>query len=527
MQRETNLLTEPIIRPEAKQEAKIIPLSILTMLAVGVVLFLALYNLTNFPTPWFDEGSHLHVPKTLVRFGVYADYSSEGFRHYGPTIGVGPTVMLPIAAAFRLFGIGLLQARLVMVLYLLATIWLCFRLADHLGGRRLAWIATALLIVTPGVALLEFGRQVLGEVPGLFFVVIGFYVWFTGWPQAGWRRLFLAGLLLGLAMVTKHQYLLLLAPTLGLAWLANLVYYRLAPQRVFIVPGIVAVTCFTLWQVYLILYLGPATAKENLAMFREFTSGAALVFSPDLMRRAISELLSLKVYLGLIGPVVAYGFIFILPRRQDRQQWGILWFFIIVNLVWYVVASIGWLRYAFPGLALTSLFVARFFLDLINSLSAERGNLGPAFQQATFDWSKFALRGVMVVWLSAMIVLPLGQTIKNVVSPPFNAPAVMGAYLNENVSQEALIETWEPEMGFLTDHNYHFPPPLLLNNAVGYIWLGGAPPAEKYDFVQVEQPDYVLVGEFARWVELYPADFLAEHYHLVTTIGAYDLYALN
>src|SRR5512147_2165973 len=99
-----------------------------------VVYFLVFHNLTRFPIPWFDEGSHLHVPKTLVKFGVYADISSEGFRYYGPTIGVGPTVMLPIAAMFKLFGVGLLQARIVMALYLLAAIFTFYRLVEHLSG---------------------------------------------------------------------------------------------------------------------------------------------------------------------------------------------------------------------------------------------------------------------------------------------------------------------------------------------------------------------------------------------------------
>ena len=50
-------------------------------LALAVLLFLSVYNLADYPLTWFDEGSHLHVPKTLVQFGVYADYSSEGFRY--------------------------------------------------------------------------------------------------------------------------------------------------------------------------------------------------------------------------------------------------------------------------------------------------------------------------------------------------------------------------------------------------------------------------------------------------------------
>ena len=493
------------------------------VVAVAIFVFLAVFNLTSFPTTWFDEGSHLHVPKTLVRLGAYADYSSEGFRYYGPTIGVGPTVMLPIAAAFRLFGIGLLQARMVMVIYLLATVYVFYRLADVLGGQRLAWVATALLVTSRGVALLENGRQVLGEVPGLFFLVAGLALWFAAWEKASWKRLASVGLLVGLAVVTKYQYLLILVPTLGLAWLANLIYYRTTPQRVFIVPGLVAGVCFALWQVYMILYLGPATASENLAALRTATAGAAMVFSPALMKRGLEQLLSLKVYLFLLLPALVYGFTRILPRRRDAQQWGILFALIVVNFVWYVVASISWLRYAFLGLAVSSLFVARFVYDLTNGFQLE---LAAWRQGGAVAW-KPALRLALLAWLAVTLVVPLGQTARQIILPGANTPAMMAAYLDAHIPRGALIETWEPEMGFLTDHNYHFPPALLLNKAVGYIWLNGTPPAQSYDFVQTQHPAYVLVGAFARWVNLYPMDVLTARYQLITRIGGYELYAFN
>ncbi|NLE45692.1 MAG: glycosyl transferase [Chloroflexi bacterium] len=499
----------------------------ITAIAIVAVLFLALYNLTSYPTTWFDEGSHLHVPKTLVRFGVYADYSSEGFRHYGPTVGVGPTVMLPIAAAFRLLGIGLLQARLVMVVYLMATVLVFYRLAYELGGRRMAWVAMALLISSRGVSLLEYGRQVLGEVPGLLFLTSGLGVWFVGWRRADWRRLMVAGLLLGLATITKNQYLLVLAPSLGLAWIANLLYYRTAPHRVFIVPGIIVAVCFALWQVYMILYLGPATASENLESFRVATAGAAMVFSPSLMKRGVSELLSHNVYLAALLPVLMYGSALALPRQREAQRWGVLLILVVVNLVWYVVGSISWLRYAFPGLAIASLFVARFFHDMTDGFRLDWKNLRDGLSTGQAFSRSSALRGAMLIWLAAMILLPLGQTVRDIVAPPFNAPAAMAAYLDENVPRDALIETWEPEMGFLTDHNYHFPPPLLLNTAVGYVWLGGSPPSQEYDFVEAHHPDWVLVGEFSRWVDVYPRDTLQTDYRLVTSIGAYELYGLK
>ncbi|HRE27086.1 MAG TPA: glycosyltransferase family 39 protein, partial [Anaerolineales bacterium] len=185
----------------------------LPLIGLAFVFVLAFTNLVDFPLTWFDEGSHLHVPKTLVRFGVYADYSRDGFRYFGPTIGVGPTVMLPIAAAFKLFGIGLFQARVIMALYLVGAVIVFYGLARLLGGPRLALVATALLVVTPGLGLVEYGRQVLGEVPGLLFTLAGFWVWFKAWDSASLRRLTIVGLFFGLAVVTKNQYLLVLAPT--------------------------------------------------------------------------------------------------------------------------------------------------------------------------------------------------------------------------------------------------------------------------------------------------------------------------
>jgi 4-amino-4-deoxy-L-arabinose transferase-like glycosyltransferase len=499
------------------------------LLAVGIlaIVFLSIYHLTGFPLTWFDEGSHLHVPKTLVDFGVYADRSSEGFRYYGPTVGVGPTVFLPIAAVFKLFGTGLLQARAVIVLYLLATIFIFYRMGRKMGSAGLAMVATALLVTSKGISLLEYGREVLGEVPGFFFLAAGFLLWYSTWKKPTWIRLAATGLLFGLSMVTKNQNLLVLGPSLLLAWLANLVYYRLTPQRVFLVPGIVAGAVFVVWNVYMTLYLGPATASQNFAMLREATQGAALIFSPNLMKIAISNLLGLNVFLGLLVPVLIYGLIISLPRTREGQQWGNLFLLVVFNLVWYILASISWLRYAFPALAISSLFVARFFYDLTNGFSFDLAGLWRSLKMKEAPNSALVLRMVFITWLVVMIVLPLAQTARSIIFPPFNAPAAMAEFLNKNVPKDAVIETWEPEMGFLTDNNFHFPPPGLLATADSFIWLGKSSPQLSYHYLETNNPPYVLVGAFSTWVQLYPQDILASRYHQVTKIGEYSLYALN
>jgi hypothetical protein len=484
--------------------------------------FLAFYNLADYPTTWFDEGSHLHVPQTLVRFGTYADRSSDGFRYYGPTLGVGPTVMLPIAAAFELFGIGLLQARVVMALYFLAALYVFYRLARMLDGPLFAGAALALLVSSRSVAIVETGRQVLGEVPGLLFLLGGIAIWFSAW-EGSWRRLTLAGVLLGAAAITKYQNLLVLVPTIALAGAANALYYRTARLRVFLWPGFILVAVFGLWQATLVLYLGPHTSTENLAALREATAGAAAVFSADAMKRASRQLLSFNTYGGSLVLAVVYGVFCSLARSRKSQQWGILLSFVAINLSWYIVASVGWARYAFAGLAVASLFVARFFLDLLNGLSRPRLSNGGS--QVASDGLKIrGLQAALAVWVALIILPSLARTILPILRPPQNAPAAMAAYLNREISTTAPIETWEPELGALTTHNYHYPPARLLNVAVRHIWLGEPAPRFQYHALEVDRPPYVVVGAFARWVDLYPTDVLEKEYSLVMSIGAYELY---
>jgi 4-amino-4-deoxy-L-arabinose transferase-like glycosyltransferase len=496
------------------------------LVSIAAVAVLAFWRLDQFPLTWFDEGSHLHVPKALVRYGVYADYSSEGFRYFGPTTGVGPTVMLPVAGSFALFGVGLWQARLVIAVYLMGCTVAMFGLARSLGGSRLAWVATALLVASRGAPFIEYGRQVLGEVPALFFLICGLGVWFASLSRPTAVRIALAGTLFGLAMITKQQFLIVLAPTFGFAWVANQLYYRSTPQRAFILPAAIAIGLYAGWQAILILVLSPTPVAENLALLRGTAGGAAMAFSPPLIERSIRELLDAKIFLGALTPGLIYIAFLARSRTTGSLRWAILLTLVLVNLAWYVLGSVSWLRYAFPALAVSALIVGKLFQDwtLDFRLRMDAGRGQPGESQAG---TSRALRWAALGWLGMMIVVPLAQTVRQIVEPPFNAPAAMAEYLNAQLPETATIETWEPEMGFLTDHAYHYPPEELLATAVAYIWRGSPSPSLSYDFVQRQSPEFVLVGGFARWVDLYPSAVLEDKYRRVTTIGGYELYELR
>jgi 4-amino-4-deoxy-L-arabinose transferase-like glycosyltransferase len=506
-----------------KQRIKFFILSTSLLLVVG----LAFVNLADYPLTWFDEGSHLHVPKALALFGKYADYSSEGFRFDGPVIGVGPTVMLPVAAVFKLFGIGLFQARLVISAYLIATVIVFFMLSKEFGTWKFAFAATGLLVVTRSTALIEYGRQVLGEVPGLFFLVLGLLLWFKTWNQSSTRRLVVVGVAFGLAMVTKYQYVIVILPALLLALATTFLYHKNMTKRIIVIPAIVAAGVFALWQLISLIYLRPEGFAGNLSGVRASTAGAALVFSPALMQRSISELLNWKTFTGAFLPVLLYSFSLVLPDDHEGHKWFVLLAMISVNLGWYVFASVSWVRYAFPSLALMSLLVAKFFEKLSDGFQFPLGELWDSIRQRKSLAFRHILQCVAIAWIAIASMLPLVYWIIDVANPPANDPQLMADFLEANIPEEAVIETWELEMGFLTDHRYHFPPNGLLVTAIRHIWLSGPPLSEFYDLEDYMGLDYVLVGEFSTWVDLYDVEELLKHSETVTQIGAYLLIRLN
>lgn len=484
--------------------------------AFGVVCFLAFANLADYPLTWFDEGEHLGVARTIVRHGVYAEHTADGFRYYGPTTSVGPTVILPVAASFRLFGVGLVQGRLGMALYLIAAVVAFFALARLLAGHRVGLIATAILLVSPGVALVEQGRQALGEVAGLFFMLSGLLLWFRAWERAGAGRLMLVGLLFGIAAITKHQYALMLLPTLLLGGLTNACYYRRLPHRAFLIPALATLLVILAWQAYMLVFLGPSGPLDNLPLVRESVEAAAFVFAPEFAAVGARRLLAPRVFLSALP--IGIGFGILLARRPNpkAQQWGILLTLLAVNLTWFLMASVGWLRYAFPALVIGALLVAAAFDTAMQQQSDSR--------DARHRLLSRAGRGVAIAWIGAMIAVPGAQLLREIVQPQPNWPLMMAAYLNTQTPLSARIESFEPEIAFLTDHQHHTPPVTWIQQAVSAKWKTGDSLTARAEYLRTRAPDYLIIGKFGRWVEMYPHDVVTELFVPVTEIGEYELW---
>src|SRR5581483_683071 len=143
-----------------------------------------------------------------------------------------------VALSFKIFGIGLAQARAVVAIYLIAALILLFYLARRFYDRKVALGACWALLLVSGIRYIHplfMGRQILAEVPALFFLLAG-YVCFLRSLERRPSALLGAIIFWSLALITKAQVLPFWAASLALP----LVFAALATGGVFCrrVPGL-------------------------------------------------------------------------------------------------------------------------------------------------------------------------------------------------------------------------------------------------------------------------------------------------
>lgn len=491
------------------------------LIAAGLaVLFLFFFRLADYPAPWYDEGSHLHVAKNYALNGIYADYSSEGIRYYGPAIAVGPTALLPIAAVFSAFGVSIPLARVVIAIYGLLALAALYGLGRQFLGVRGALAAVALLLLSPGVDFVYHSRTVLGEIPGIFFVAAGLWLWLK--PQAHRLPVQVAvGVLLGLACITKNQFALFILPAMLAAWIADLVWYKQRGWRYFVVPGALAGLLFAGWTYIVLIALGEqGDLAANLATLRSATAGAFFQFKLSALQDAVTLLIGGTMYGTMFFPALAYGVILALRRNETGQRYGILVLFILSATALFVT-SIGWPRYAFPAAVLTSFLVIRVLQDATSNFTFDMDAMRRLVRGETVTSAVINL--IVIVWAFTVYLLPTYVNFSAVITKGRGDAYLAAQYLDTKVPQDALIETWEQELAVLTNHNYHYPPQIVLAHFVAQQWSGGARVRDLYDFREYGNPDYLVMGEFGKFAMLYPPDRL-QNYELIHTVGVYDIF---
>ncbi|GEM_PF-3498049 len=504
--------------------------------------FLIFYNLDINPRTWHDEASMLSVPMTLVEDGVYESRNYGGNQTFGPIQSAGPTVMLSIAAVFKLFGVGLLQGRVIAGIYSLLALWFLYHCTAELFGKRAALLSIFIMPGSPAVGFLIHGRFVSGDIPALSFFLAACYTWAKSQRTSSIWKSILVGCLFGATMITKTQYFVMVIAAAILLAVLDYFYFRrgmVRPIGIIILTSAIWFFAWTAWQIW---YFGADLYAENAQKFSDLaatTTGFSISTTVEALQFIFGSGSGyLFMYWGIFSAVYIFYLSFV---KKDQNP--VTCFLFIIQLLWigfFVFWTIPWQTYFIVPGTILSMFAGKLASDLVHEIAhgwiawkkAPDGTVGMLLAGNVIAVSAFLLFcAYQFQSLVRMDVLDTVGTPSGDIRKPmeYADPYSMVAFLNENIEQDAVIETWERELGILTDHIYHYPDQSMLvfthasnfrNAPVNYS-LG----KEYFDGVR---PDYVVVGWYSRFSNIYDAEFLSENTEFITRIGSqdygYDIY---
>jgi len=498
------------------------------MVLVGMLCmaaFLLFYNLGNAPPALNDEGFYLSVAKTIAIDGVYAARNADGYQTFGVTQSVGAPLILPIALSFKLFGVGLLQGRVVLALFALIVLALIYGAGHVLFGGRVATVAV-LLLLGSGTSFLYASRQTMGEVPALGFFLAGWLAWAQAVRTRRKALYPAAGVLIGLAMITKNQYLIVGFGTLALLFIADLFYYRQGYAKALVTLGALAGACVAAWVGWQIAYFGPATFwadTQKLSQLASSTTGFRLRWTIEALQYLFGPG-SNHFYFFWGLPALAYACVLCMRRNQESS---ILAFPVIFTIVWlasFVFWTVPWWRYALTPIFVSSIFVAKIWHDLADGFRLSASALRAELYQG--KPARAVLTLVILAALAFTIGEPLQKAVRLNILAGNDAQHEVGLFLDKAVAPNVTIETWERELAILTNHRYHFPD--LLNSAS--LLKETRDDALGVDYFRQHPAAYLVVGRFARSTNGYDMRYVAHAGCLLTTIGdgedRYDIYRL-
>jgi 4-amino-4-deoxy-L-arabinose transferase-like glycosyltransferase len=494
-----------------------------TVFAILLLVVLGSYNQPYYPVTWFDEGLALQGALNLVNHGEYAMRSVEGFRVLDqPLIANGPGLVLPISMVFKIWGVGLLQARSLMIVFFVGATLAFFLVASKFYGTLSALVSTFLLFSIPEEGFLFYGRQALGNVPALMYFLIGFLSFLALARTRNIRFALLSGLFFGLALVTKGQYWIFV-PVMVLVMGADHFYYKQIGLKYTAPMFLVTLACAMIWLVVQYTIVGAENFESHIAA----VNSSANVTIVALRAMRIPGNLWYLVRSGFVFFVLP-GLALALLESRQRTALGLGQFTLVVFVVawmsWFAFASVGWHRYAFEAYSIGMICSGELFYRLY---LVARGI--PSTSKNNLPLSTPYLRTGLIVFLIAS----MGWTgdeffhqVQNIDKRFDDSPSKFANYINQNIPPEAVIESWEWEIDLLTpEHVYHHPTNDWVDRETAETQFEENI-IERYD-PMVYNPKYLIEGPFSKWTGIY-SDLLSRGCCVsVVTIGNYSLYEIK
>lgn len=499
-----------------------------TDLVVAACLFVTVFgsgliHIQSFPPLWFDEGWTVCVARTWVESG-----------HYGcllrgepapPSLAAHFPVVTSVAASFSLLGVGVWQTRLVGLIYTFVALLLLYAVTRRLYGRSVSIAALALLILVPlkwSIHPLYIGRQVLGEMPLLCFLLAGVLCFLRSPQRPMWRLAAMA--CWSFALMTKAQ----VAPFLIASFAGTMVILSL--HRNWSAVWEMGLVTIGSWGGFQFLIESKNWLLSGHTMGHPPTDGMtvaiALVFVPAIRLETIQYLFVAWAEYP-VGLAYAAWRLHRTPATGGKasvEQTAQIILLLLAGswLAWFAFLCAGEPRYALPGLFLAAPCTALLFHD------ATRGfNVG--YLLRTMSGLVHRRRLTAQGFKAAVVVVLLAIMGWGAVQERYAFRAreddrdlfAVTQYLNTATPPTALIETYDSELFLFLNRPYTYALPRHLVEIIRR--EQGQAQAVTYDPLQ-GNPDYLVVGEYGRWAGFYKPLIAQNRVRLVTTIGRYQIY---
>jgi len=328
--------------------------------------FLASYRLAESPPPWRDEGIVTQVARNVAHTGAYAVQISPDVMISAGFVTTGYPLIYPVAIALRLFTDDFMAARGVMVGFIILFLVSAYLWVLKEEGRGHAILSLALLVSF--APLYGHGRSVIGEVPGMFFLIL-FLIAMSSWVSrvgATPAHAVMPGILLGLTMATKPIFLIILIPTL-LLWFVSLnrKSFSWTSLLVFIMATLVPVG----WWIF--VQFGGESLGEILRVYSGNPERVSLFVTMSTNLSQILRHVETLYFLGLLGAWVL-GLISAFYRNEPLSKTeGLAVIFSVLVLCAYLTSD-GYYRYFFPAQVLTLIYLPLSLTRILAALYSAR-----------------------------------------------------------------------------------------------------------------------------------------------------------
>jgi hypothetical protein len=496
-------------------------IQLLLILLLLVFVIMIGFGADKVPSLWFDEGWTLVVARNWVEHGKYALNLDENFVSAAPKAHAF-SLTIPVAINFLIFGVGIIQGRLANILFTVGVLALVFWLARKIYDSKTAWATiVVLLLLSPQVSInpLLFGRQVLGETPMLFYLLLG-YVFFDRSMSRSRANIIFVGIFWGLALITKVQII----PFWLFSMIALIVFAAVIGRRremktliaIFISVGFLF-GFFALFQNWIVSDW-PSNGSIN---FEDLYSISAWVWVPSVRIGSLVSVVRLGIFsvFGLaacsIGLLQRYKNINLNNNTIDWTQIFLL-FLVSSWITWFALVSIGWSRYYYPIFILSALFYSRLLVDWTGefkqwpTLKLLRTNK-PGFWKSITAVALISINVGFVYYSFDYITTELDNELE-----------LVADYFNYEIEKGALIETYDSEVVFLLRQQIHYPPDNLQMELNRRTFLM-QPIVISYDLDTVE-PDYIIVGPRGNEWGLYDSIISSKEYPCVLKVDGYSVY---